>query len=244
MAKIKPFFRFATDKMKEEFRDSRCLTTISVGQQTHENEHFESYIELINESFGSCVLLIDDSLQRHTMALCTKSETAESLYDISIEEGDLWLERNKKYYSKLTIPTQIFRWKKWLHHENFNSKQHSLKQEIVKDNEYKKALNYAILEFLTKHKMRLDCTAEFNEKRAYKLCYDFVLEECTAMSLWPELNCQFEVYPNLHNSAIEYTRKSQIHSKEPTLLRAATIGFRNAKQLKPQKFELLESALI
>ena len=67
----KSIFRSTSDDVKSQFKKSRCLLTISVGQATHEGELFAATMDLINASFKSCVLLIDDSLQRHTMAFNT-----------------------------------------------------------------------------------------------------------------------------------------------------------------------------
>ena len=71
MTRVKSFFRYVSETEKSKFCSSQCFLTISVGQQTHEGERFESTMELVNASFQSCILCIDDSLQRHTMALNT-----------------------------------------------------------------------------------------------------------------------------------------------------------------------------
>jgi len=59
MPRIKSIFRYAEEDDKAKFSSSQCLMTISVGQQTHEEERFDSTMELVNASFGSCVLCID-----------------------------------------------------------------------------------------------------------------------------------------------------------------------------------------
>jgi len=73
-----------------------------VGQATHEEELFAITLDLVNKSFASCTLLVDDSLQRHNMAINTTKD-ANFFYEIAVKEGDLWLERNRKYYDGLTI---------------------------------------------------------------------------------------------------------------------------------------------
>ena len=115
MSYIKPVFKYKNTITKETFKQAKCLLTISVGQEVHEDNKFAATIDLVNASFGSAVLLIDDSLQRHSMAL-NKNQNADFFYDISIAEGDLWLERNKKHYQNLTILEEIIRWDKWLKH--------------------------------------------------------------------------------------------------------------------------------
>ncbi len=239
MAKTKCFIRFSNDK--DKFKQSSCLFTISVGQQTHENEHFESTINLINQSFQSATMLVDDSLQRYTMAL-SRIQGPDDFHDIAIQEGNLWLKRNKKYYSKLTNLNKIIRWDTWLNHPNFDAQRTAILNEIDIDPEYKLDFDASINAFIEKYRKRLDNKNQFNEKRAKQLCFDFILEECTALCLWMELNCNYEVYPNLHNRAINKTRSKFVLSSNPELLQTVTLGFRNAKQLNPQRFICLEQS--
>lgn len=240
MAKTKCFFRFINSEDKSVFSKSRCLFTISVGQQTHEGEHFDATIELINNSFESCVMLVDDSLQRHTMALNQK-QNPDYFYDLSIKEGDLWLERNKHYYSKLNNLEKIVRWDYWLSHPDFLKKRKAILETLKKDQSYNISFRDSVNSFVSKYHLRINSETEtFDIERAKKLSFDFILEECTALCLWPELNCNFEAYPNLHNSAINDTRQRFVLSKNTNLIQPITLGFRNAKQLKPQHFLCLE----
>lgn len=228
------------EKLKPKFIHSDCLLTISVGQATHEEEIFDATIELINSSFASCTLLIDDSLQRHNMALNSMKD-ADYFYETSIKEGDLWLERNEKYYNKLTIPRRIFRWDRWLNHPKFHNQLNRVKAEINCDPTYKKVFDNSIEGFLKKYHSRLENPESFDWERARSLSYDFVIEECTALCLWPELQCHFEVYPIKHNDAINATRERLVLPHYPDLLQAVTIKFRNIKQMKPQHFFLLQN---
>lgn len=240
MASAKAIFKAVVASDKIQFKQSRCLMTISVGQQTHEGERFSSTIDLINASFHSCVILIDDSLQRHTMAL-SQGKDADAFYQTSIEEGNLWLKRNEKYLSKLSIPTKIMRWDHWLKHTHFSAQQDKIKALLEEDEEYREAFNISVNTFLDKYLARSVDIDDFGIDRARKLSFDFVLEECAALTLWFELQCQFEVYPNGHNQAIKATKKRFVYPSYPDLLRSVTIVFRNVKQLEPQKFYLLDN---
>lgn len=240
MNKIKAFFKNMENYKIEELKKATCLTTISVGQQTHEEDRLSSTFELINNSFYSCILLVDDSLQRHTMAL-HKKEDAKFFYELSVKEGDLWLERNEKYIKKLTNLKKIIRWDTWLMHPEFKNKLNEIKLTFENDFFYKASFEKSINIFLNKYRGRLTNPNHFDMVRAKQLSLDFVMEECSALCLWPELQCQYEVYPNKHNEAIEETRKRFVLSKYPNLLQAITIEFRNSRQVKPQKFIFLET---
>lgn len=65
-------------------------------------------------------MLVDDILQRHTMAL-TVAKSPEELLAYSLSEGDEWITRNEKYYSQLKNLHKIMRWNDWLYHQNYEA---------------------------------------------------------------------------------------------------------------------------
>lgn len=233
MSRIRPVFRSSVAE-KEKFKNSKCLLTISIGQEVHENEHFKVTVDLVNSSFRSCIMLIDDSLQRHTMAMDSEYN-ADSFYQASMEAGNCWLERNASYYERLNILDKIIRWNDWLTHFSFNDKQKEIKALINSDDLYKKAFTDTIDEFLNRYCRRLQDKETFCLDRARQLCFDYLIEECTAMCLWPELECQFEVYPSHRNLAMSETHARFVMPKHPDLLHAVAIKFKNRGQFKPQQ---------
>ena len=94
---------------------------------------------------------------------------------------------------------------------------------------------------MQKYCERLPNPKDFDWERARRLSYDFVTEECAALCLWTELQCHFEAYPIRHNDAINATRERFVLPHYPNLLQAINIGFRNIKQIKPQRFFLLQN---
>ncbi|EKD46099.1 MAG: hypothetical protein ACD_69C00020G0002 [uncultured bacterium] len=226
-----------SEEFKLRFAHSDCLLTISVGQATHEEELFAITLDLVNKSFASCTLLVDDSLQRHNMAINTTKD-ANFFYEIAVKEGDLWLERNRKYYDGLTIPLRIFRWDRWLKHPNFHNKLNEIKAAVENDPIYRSTFYNSIEGFLKKYRERLPDLESFDMEKARQLSYDFVTEECAALCLWPELQCHFEIYPIRHNEAINATRERFVLPYYPNLLQAVVIAFKNIKQIKPQRFYL------
>lgn len=238
MYSIKPVFK-GDNLNKASLKQSSCLLTISVGQEVHENDKFAATVELVNASFGSAILLIDDSLQRHSMAL-DKQQEAEAFYEISLLEGDLWLERNKKYYQNLDILQDIIRWDKWLKHPNYSKQQQIIKSLMAEQPDYQASFNHTIDEFLRRYYPRLLDQQSFDKQRAKRLCLDYLLEECTALCLWTELGCHFEVYPSRRNAAMNETHQRLVLPSSPTLLHPLAIKFKNRKQLKPQQFQTME----
>ena len=237
MSHIKAAFRYIDDSTKAKFHTSQCLLTISVGQEVHEKEKLSVTIDLVNKHFNSCILLIDDSLQRHTMALNEKNDVGY-FYEASIKEGDSWLVRNEKYYKKLNVQ-KILRWDTWLKHATYLSQKEIIKELIIKDILYREAFNSTVDEFLRRYTGRVN-KSEFDFDRGRQLCFDYLLEECTALCLWIETKCQFEVYPSCRNQAMSETHKRFVLPKYPELLHSVGIKFKNRKQLSPQCFESLQ----
>ena len=231
----KAVFRYVNEPQKLKFATSQCLLTVSVGQEVHEGEKFESTIELINQHFDSCILLVDDSLQRHTMAL-DQLENADFFYDASMTAGDAWLERNEKYYRKLTSLKKILRWDVWLKHPRYQETKCTIQNELSTDSEYHEAFSDTVGEFLRRYIPRANAQ-HFNVDRAKQLCEDYLLEECTALCLWHETGSHFEVYPSKRNQAMTKTHEKFILPHNPALLHSVGIKFKNRKQLKPQNFD-------
>ena len=242
MKNTKAIFK-CPEAYKARFSSSTCLLTISVGQEVHEGEKFSATIELVNANFNACIMLIDDSLQRHTMALNT-NEDASFFYEISLREGELWLQRNEKYFSNLKILKSIIHWDNWLFHENFLPIKEKIMTLLKTDSEYKIAFDNTIDEFLHRYHRRLIEHEKIDINRARLLCQDYLLEECTAVSLWPELNCHFEVYPSKRNLAMQATHERFVIPKHPNLLHPVSIKFKNRKQLKPQQFSFEQEKII
>lgn len=237
MENIKAVYRYVDDIHREKFGNAQCLLTISVGQEIHEGDKFESTIQLVSNTFQSCIMLVDDTLQRHTMALNT-NKTPEELYSFSLDEGSQWLTRNEPYYAQLKNLSKIVRWNTWLHHPAYKINQNLIKNELARNGEYKKQFDLTVKEFLDRYIPRLGESSYFDYDRGYQLCLDYLIEECTAMTLWPELQCHYEVYPSRRNFAMEATHRQFVLAKNPDLLHAVGVKFKNRKQLKPQTFNM------
>ncbi len=231
--KIKPVFK-CPEEYKTTFKNAKCLLTISVGQEVHEGEKFKTTIDLINNWFKECTILIDDTLQRHSMKL-SSSLSIEELYLKSLEEGRKWLQRNNSILNTLKIPFNITYWDKWLSHKNYKNQYEKITKLYKQDINYKESFDIAIHDFLERYIPRLPKNIKINKKEAFSLCLEYLKEECTALCLWIEENAQFEVYPSKRNQAMSITHEIFVKPYYPGLLLPVAIKFKNRKQLKPQK---------
>lgn len=237
MSRIKPVFK-CHEKYKQDFHQAKCLLTISVGQEVHEDERFSSTVELVNNSFASCIVFIDDSLQRHTMAL-NSEKGAEDFYEYSVKEGDSWLKRNNHVVNSISIPKTIMRWEYVLKHEKFEETKNKILAEQERDPEYRAAFVDTVDEFLSRYHRRLLNQSDFDIERGKELCFNYLVEECVAMCLWQDLLCNYEVYPSRRNLAMSETHRRFVYPNNPNLLNEVSIKFKNRKQLKPQNLGTL-----
>lgn len=227
------------EEYKSKFKDSHCLLTISVGQEVHEYSKFYETIQLVNNHFKQCTILVDDSLQRHTLSLLYNA-SAKELYDQSIAEGTRWIERNQTIYKELNIPYNVIRWDKWLNHMSYNEKRQSLLHAYNTDPDYKKEIERSIDDFIARYLRREAKNPHITLTKLREVCFTYLLEECTALCLWEEDDYNFEVYPSKRNAAMSITHEKFINSRGKYLLCPVAIKFKNRKQLKPQFHNLAD----
>ena len=233
---LKASFRECPISDRKQFLKSTCIIPISVGQPIHEGQKFVAAIKLINASFKSCTILVDDSVQRHTMAI-SNSADADRLYELAVQEGSDWLKRNESGYQQLTIPYNIMRWDDWLNSKPFEESYRRVKQYYSENVHFQHAIQANIESFLSRYFARLEDTSSssIDPSRAFSLCLDYLLEECAVMCLWVEGNYAFEVYPSGRNEAMAATYKHLIEPFHSNLLKPVALRFKKYPGNTPSK---------
>lgn len=216
---------------KEKFKKSSCLLTISVGQEVHEGEKFKATIDLVNNTFNECVMLVDDTLQRHTLRLNEPSLGDEEAYNLSLIEGDIWLQRNAKHYNMFNIPFSFKRWDNWLFHKDFNEKLKIIENEINNNICYKYSFDNTIIQFLNRYNKRLE-NINHDENFGYNLCMQYLKEECSIMLLWVNDGYNYEVYPSRRNEAMKATHDIFIKPYVNGILESVSLKFHKKKNNK------------
>lgn len=191
---IKASFRENPPEERKLFGQSTCLLPISVGQAVHEGAKFAATIKLINTSFKQCTILVDDSVQRHTIGIINHHATSNELYQLALQEGDAWLKRCELSYNQLTIPYNIMRWDDWYDNPNYINSHLRVQNEYDSNEKYRNAIHTNINDFLMRYLSRFS-NVDVNKDRAFKLCRDYLIEECAVMCLWTENAYDFEIYP-------------------------------------------------
>ena len=224
---VKASFQKCPLKDRAEFGFSKCLMPISIGQKCHEGDKLSATIELVNRSFKSCVILIDDSVQRHTLNIISPEKKLNELYEQSIREGDGWLLRNKHIVNSIKIPFYIIRWDKWLYHENFNLKYEKVDKLYNNNASYRESIDINIQEYVERFKKK---GIAFDEKHAFSCCLNYLKEECAGMCLWIDESCEFELYPSGRNHAMQATYDLLIKPYYPNLLRSVGVRFKKYRK--------------
>ena len=221
---VKASFRENPPEERKLFPQSTCLMPISVGQIIHEGEKFTAVIKLINASFKHCTILVDDSVQRHTIGIMNHA-TPDELYQLAVEEGDAWLKRSEMAYNQLTIPYNIMRWDDWYNRQNYITSHVRVQNEYDSNELFRNAIHANIDDFLTRYLSRF-AEEDIDHERAFRLCRDYLIEECAVMCLWTEKAYDFEVYPSGRNKAMAASYEFLIKPHFPDYLRPVALRFK------------------
>lgn len=221
---IKASFRENPPEERKLFSNSTCLMPISVGQSVHEGAKFSAIINLVNNSFKHCTILIDDSVQRHTKGIL-KSAAVADLHELAVEEGTAWLQRCEPIYKRFTIPFDLMRWDDWYNSPKYPKSHRRVEDEYDSNKNYRHAIHDNINEFLTRYLSRFSKT-EVDYERAFRLCKDYLIEECAVMCLWVEKAYDFELYPSGRNKAMAATYEYLIKPHYPHYLRPVALRFK------------------
>ncbi len=206
------------------FPHSTAQITISIGQPVHEGERFQETIRLVNQ-FKNAVIMVDDSLQWRTLGIADPKATDDALIKEAISMGDEWLERNKPFYSQLTIPYSIVRWKDWVDTPEYLEAIQFAQDAYANNAPFRKGIEDNIQIFLERF-LKQHPLKELSPQAA-ELCRQYAIEETGVMvKLWPRLKTHFEVYPSKRNPAMDAAYQLWIKKEHPDLLQPVSIRFK------------------
>ena len=221
---IKATFSKCSDSDKQEFKNSNCLVTLSIGQSVHDGKQLAATINLIDRSFESVTFALGDTLQRHTLKLVEKKSDLE-LYEQAKRKGDEWLVNNVQVLSACSIPWKIIRWNTWLKHKRFSEFLTAVQHKYNVDQEFNQIFNADITQYLARLTKRTPLAV--NEEDARKICLSYLQEECAAMLAWVEGKYQFELYAKGRTAAMQATYEQCIKLLHPEFLRPLSLRFTN-----------------
>jgi hypothetical protein len=185
---------------KDYLKCKSCVVSISVGSQAHEGEKFRATIKMVNKYFQKCIIVMGDTLQRHTMASNFVDKTADDLRNLSEHLGDEWLGRNfEAIKDELKIPYEIVRWDHWLNDDKFPGHLEIVKNLYTTNQEFKSSVDETIEEFMKRYKSR---NPNLNEQKIIANSLNYLLEECACMLQLIDLGYDYEVYTSKRTRAM------------------------------------------
>src|SRR3990167_715296 len=228
------FAKCPVSSRPKPFENSSCIMPISVGQNLkhHEGEEFIATMKLVDRSFSSCTLVVDDSVQHYGMMIWSR-EPKNAIYFQAILEGDRWLSQNKNAYESLSIPYKILRWNDWVAHPSYSS-QRALIDELYESNaSYRQAVNFTINEYIQRRSRH--AVNPIDQALATYCCLKYLLEECAVMSLWALEGYDFEVYPTGRNAAMKAAYDALVKSSYPGKLLSVSLEFRSRRSASQEQ---------
>lgn len=179
------------------FKKSSVVLILSMGQETAEWEKLAAQLELINNNFKECIVVLADTLQRYTLKVTEKLKYSE-VYDVALQRGKLWLKRNQTVLSKLTIPHKITTWNDWLEHPNYQENRKLIDCHFENSPSFKQAfLNTAEL-FYSRYQTRIGTVSSVSKREEdISYCLEYLKEESTIiMPIWAKEGINFIIYPS------------------------------------------------
>ncbi|MCD6056164.1 MAG: Uncharacterized protein K0R12_1126 [Gammaproteobacteria bacterium] len=222
LKRVKASFNQCAPEAKTLFLKSSAQVTISVDQPIHYGAKFHATMNLIQKHFTSCKIMVDDTVQRHTYAILHPEKSDDELYHLSYAKGNTWIAESINTLSNLKIPCQVIRWNRWLTHPEFPRMLKIIEDLYQNDKSYRESVESSIIAYLDRFLKR---HPDVDPEHAYKCCVTYLQEECAGMTLWPELGCQFEIYPSGRNGAMEATYDRFIKPNHPELLKIVALRF-------------------
>lgn len=193
--RYKAAFRGVTPADKEEFKKSKVIVPISVGQKYHEAGEFEATMKLIDKSFKECIILVADTLKRYSIDILKQTRNEEEATLLAKQKGDQWLDRNMKYIDALYIPHKVCRWDEWMAHSEYPVYYNSVHQLYDNNQEYKDSVREVVEQFVFRK--------EGSHDSAWLVpSITYFLEESIGVCLYIKAGFKFTVYPNSVNKAI------------------------------------------
>jgi hypothetical protein len=190
---------------RTQFQDPTAQLTISVGQSIHEGERLMATLKLVNKAFSHCTIMVDDSIQWHTLSLANPQASPDVLLKVAIAAGDDYLARNEAIFASFTIPYRIIRWRDW--HGSLKWQVAIQNMQIAYDTNpvLKQAIDSNVQTFLARYE-RNQVSDQYDREHAVNRCTHYLIEECAVMrDFWVPLGCHYEVYPSGRNAAMTAT---------------------------------------
>jgi len=180
-------------KTTEALARATVVLPISVGQDYHEGEVFAETLRQIASSFDHVVIVIADTLQRHSLTV--KGTPQSAAREVALENGRTWQIKNQASLDALphgfyTLQT----WDEWLSKPGFAAKKANVDQKYIDDITFSSSVTGAMNEHKKTHHAKVRAAKKQNINVDF-LYREYVLEEAAVIALWIEAGYNYMAYP-------------------------------------------------
>lgn len=211
---------------RKNFSTSSCILPISVGQKVHEGEKLEAALKLISRTFYNVTILIDDTIQWHTMKILNPILTNAELMNEAKVLGDKWIERNSTTIQREIPEATVLRWDDFKIQKQYIRYKKEINETYQNNEFYNSQINLTITEFINR---MISHGHNVEKKLAFKCCLEYLKEECACMRIWADSGYNFEVYPTGRNNAMKATHKLFIAPLSDKLLISVALRYKKKK---------------
>jgi hypothetical protein len=164
-----------------------AILLVSVGKENFEGESINAAVNMINDEFKECVIVIADTLQRYNIAT-EKEISLQQAYDESLVKGDEWLARHESCFkNNFKIPYKIIRWDSFITDPDFQEREKNFLSIIETNSILAQAMDKSTEEYGNRLQNRFD-ENHYNQivARHKQNCFSYLKEECVAITLFPK----------------------------------------------------------
>jgi tRNA-dependent cyclodipeptide synthase len=209
--------------MKVQFKkelaiaNAHVVLPISVGQLYHEGEKFAATLQGVQNKFGSCDIIVADTLQRYNLLTEYSAQDANTL---ALQRGQEWLQRNEISLKEFSIPHKIIRWDTCLKDPEFANWLEKIKEYYQHDKAYRNTIEEDINTF-----MQRSINHESIPMRRNSLNY-FLEETAVILSYFIRQKYTYIIYPRPMPKSITMAIEHFTLQQYPDLLTSIDFRFR------------------
>lgn len=209
--------------MKIQFKNhisianARACLPISVGQLYHEGKKFQATLNGVQNKFGSCDIIIADTLQKYNQF---SQYSFHQALQISLEQGSEWLTRNEPLLKAITIPSAIIRWDECCNDPDFAIWSQKIKELYNSNPDYQKAVEEDVDIFMQRSGRKNTV-----HKRTHSRLY-FFEETAVILSYFVRKQYQYIIYPRPMPKSISFACQYLFSKNQNHMIQSIHFRFR------------------
>ena len=216
---------------------SMCIFTISMDVDAYKRAKLSSILRLINKNFQQCTIVIGDLLHRHNYVF-EAGYSFEEYEDVCCKKYLDWFKNHlSPCLHELEIPFKVVRWNYFITHPKFEEYLEKIEMLYVTDELCKQAFDDSAKEFLDRRKRQLGANFHVTDDMI-RASINYLKEEAAAFCIFPEFNCEYEIYYNKRTFVMQYIYNTLLKPQYPHLLQLLTLRYKKFKN----KIDINESS--